>query len=214
MKIISTNIGAQRTIEWKSETITTGIYKQPVSGSIYLGSLGVKGDYINNLKVHGGLDKACYGYGENYYKYWKELYPDLEWTCGMFGENLTITDVDEAEIKIGDIYKVGEALVQVAQPRRPCNKFAAKFGSTSLIRQFIDFDHPGVYFRVIKEGNVQVGDEFKLDLRNEKALSVQQINQLLFSKKDVVNMEMARDSMYDPNLSRSAKNEIQRHWKV
>jgi len=214
MKIISTNIGSEKSIQWKNETITTGIYKLPVNDSIYLGNRGVRGDYINNLKVHGGLDKACYGYGENYYEYWKKLYPDLEWTFGMFGENLTISDVDEAEIKIGDIFKIGEAIVQVSQPRQPCNKFAAKFGSTNVIRQFIDFDHPGVYFRVIKEGKVQVDDDFKLDLRNPKALSIQQVYQLLFSKKGMVNEEMARESLYDSNLSTSAKNTIQRHWKV
>lgn len=214
MKIISTNIGSEKTVQWKGQTITTGIFKFPVEDPIYLGSRGVKGDYINNLKVHGGPDKACYGYGENYYAYWKSLYPDLEWTYGMFGENLTISNIDEAEIKIGDIYKVGEAIVQVSQPRQPCNKFAAKFGSTALIRQFIDFEHPGIYLRVIKEGNVQVGDEFLLDTRNQKALSIQQIFQLLFSKMEVVNVEMAREALYDSNLSTSAKNEIQRHWKI
>lgn len=214
MKIVSTNIGSEKSIHWKNETITTGIYKLPMSGSIHLGSHGVKGDHINNLKVHGGLEKACYAYGENYYNYWKELYPNLEWTFGMFGENLTVTDVDETQIMIGDIYKVGEAILQVSQPRQPCVKFAAKFGAANVIKQFIDFAHPGIYFRVINEGSVQVGDEFSLDLRNPKALSVQQIFQLLFSKKDAVNIEMAKESLYDSNLSMSSKNEIRRQWKI
>ncbi|MCK5105678.1 MAG: MOSC domain-containing protein [Cyclobacteriaceae bacterium] len=214
MKIISTNIGSEKTIQWKGQTITTGIFKLPVEEPIFLGSRGVKGDYINNLKVHGGPDKACYGYGENYYTYWKSLYPDLEWTYGMFGENLTISDVDESEIKIGDIYQVGEAIVQVSQPRQPCNKFAAKFGSTNVIKQFIDFEHPGIYFRVIHEGDVQVGDELKLDLRNQKALSLKEINQLVYKKEDMVNEEMARTALFDSNLSESTKKDIQRHWKL
>ena len=214
MKIISTNIGSEKTIEWRGKPIATGIFKLPVDGPIYLDSRGVRHDYINNLKAHGGLDKACYGYGENYYTHWKDLYPNLDWTYGMFGENLTISDVDEAEIKIGDIYKLGKAIVQVSQPRQPCNKIAARFGSTELLKQFIDFDHPGIYLRVIQQGNVQVGDEFLLDLRNQKALSLQQIHQLIFSKKDVVSAEMAEQALYDSNLAASAKNEIQRHWKV
>jgi len=214
MKIISTNIGSEKTIKWKGNTLTTGIFKLPAKGPVFLGNKGVKGDYINNLKVHGGLDKACYGYGENYYNYWKSLYPDLEWTYGMFGENLTISDVDEAEIRIGDIYNLGEAIVQVSQPRQPCNKFAAKFGSMDLIKQFIDFEHLGVYFRVIQEGNVKAGDEFHLDLRNKKALSVQEIGQLVYKKEDMVNEEMARDAIFDSNLSESAKREIQRHWRL
>jgi len=214
MKIISSNVGSEKAIDWKGSTLTTGIFKVPVDGPIFLGFRGVHGDHINNLKVHGGLDKACYGYGTNYYPYWKTLYPDLEWPYGMFGENLTIDDLDEETIKIGDIYKIGESIVQVSQPRQPCIKIAAKFGSIELITQFIDFEHPGIYLRVIQEGNVQAGDEFKLDLRIEKALSVRQIFQLLYSKKEVVNERMAEEALFDSNLSSSAKDEIRRHWKV
>ena len=214
MKILSVNIGAERTIQWKKETYTTGIFKEPVEGSIFLDNRGVSGDHINNLKVHGGIDKACYAYGENYYDYWKGLYPNLQWTYGMFGENLTVSDVDETEILIGDIYKIGDAIVQVSQPRQPCNKFAAKFGSTELIRQFIDYEHPGIYFRVIQNGNVQPGDELMLDLRNNEALSLQQIFQLLYAKKDKVNAELAEQAIFDPNLAGSAKDSIRRHWKI
>ena len=214
MKIISTNLGEEKTFQWKNQEITTGIFKTPVKGPLQLGPYQVQGDYINNKKVHGGVDKACYGFGENYYDYWKALYPDLEWTYGMFGENLTISDVDEAKLKIGDIYKVGSAIIQISQPRQPCNKFAAKFQSTDLIKQFIDFEHPGIYMRIIQPGEVQAGDELSLDLRNEKALSVQKIYQLLYSKKDKVTAELASEALYDSNLSKSAKEEIQRHWKV
>ncbi len=214
MKIVSTNIGTKKSFSWKGKTMTSGIFKLPVSEPIFLGSRGVNGDHINNLKVHGGLDKACYGYGENYYNYWKELYPDLEWTFGMLGENLTISDVDESEIRIGDIYKVGAAAVQVSQPRQPCNTFAAKFGSTDVIKQFIEFEHPGIYFRLIQEGNVQNGDEFSLELRNQKALSVQEIFQLLYKKDKLVNEEMAKAALFDSNLSDSSKRDIERHWKV
>lgn len=214
MKIVSTNIGQEKTIEWKGKSITTGICKKPVDGSILLDSFTVKGDFIKDKKHHGGVDKACYTYGENYYDYWQSLYPDLDWSYGMFGENLTISDLDESQILIGDIYKVGEAIIQVSQPRQPCNTFAAWFQSSDVIKQFIDFDHSGVYFRVIQKGNVKIGDELKLDLRNKKAFSVQQIYQLLYSKKDLVNKEMAKEALYDSNLAASAKKDIGRHWKV
>lgn len=214
MKVISTNIGSEKTIEWRGTSITTGIYKEPVEGPIYLDFFAVKSDYINNKEVHGGIDKACYCYSEDYYDYWKSLYPDLNWTFGMFGENLTVSGMDEAEIMIGDIYKMGESVVQVSQPRQPCNKFAAKFRATELISQFIDFEHPGVYLRVIQQGYVSVGDDMKLDLRNERALSVRQIYQLLYSKKDVVDKKLAEVALLDANLSKSAKDDIRRHWKV
>ena len=215
VKVVSTNIGKEKTIEWRGSEITTGIYKVPTtSGKITLGPYQVQDDYINNKKVHGGIDKATYGYGHNHYAYWKEKYPDLDWTYGMFGENLTLSDVDESQIKIGDIYKLGDAIVQISQPRQPCNKFAGKFQSTSLIKEFIEFDHPGIYMRVLQTGNVKVGDEMVLDLRNEKALTVQQIFQLLYSKKDKVNEDLAKEALYDSNLSKSNKEEIARHWKL
>jgi len=214
MKIVSVNIGTERTIKWKKETYSTGIFKEPVDGPIFLDGRGVIGDHINNLKVHGGIDKACYGYGENHYDYWKGLYPDLSWTYGMFGENLTISNIDESQIMIGDIYKVGEAIIQVSQPRQPCNKFAAKFGATEVIKQFIDYDHPGVYFRVIQSGDVKIDDDLSLDLRNDNALSIQQIYQLLYSKRDKVGQDMAKAAIYDSNLAKSSIDSIRRHWKV
>jgi MOSC domain-containing protein YiiM len=131
----------------------------------------------------------------------------------MFGENLTISDFDESGILIGDVYKVGAAIIQVSQPRQPCNTFAAWFQSTEVIKQFIDYDHPGVYFRVIQKGEVKVGDELMLDLRNEKALSVQQVYQLLYSKKDQVGPAEVEKALFDSNLASSAKKDIQRHWQ-
>lgn len=214
MKIISTNLGSETTIAWKGKKIQTGIVKTPSEGPIYLDMYAVRGDHINNRKVHGGIDKACYGFGENYYDFWKELYPALHWTYGMFGENLTISNLDESKILIGDIYRIGDAIIQVSQPRQPCNTFAAKFGSTDVIRQFIDFEHPGVYFRVIQAGQVRPGDELKLDLRNEKALSVQQIFRLLYARKEFANEAQAREALFDSNLSTGAKKEIQRQWKL
>lgn len=214
MKIISTNIGSETTIAWKGKNIKTGIVKTPVESPITLDTFAVRGDHINNKKVHGGIDKSCYAYGENYYEYWKGLYPDLNWNFGMFGENITVAGLNEAEIFIGDIYKIGEAIVQVSQPRLPCNTFAARFGSTKIIRQFIEFDHPGIYLRVIQSGRVKVGDDLRLDLRNKKALSVQQIYQLLYSRKEFVNETLAREALFDSNLSASAKQEIRRQWKL
>ncbi len=214
MKIISTNTGTKKTLKWRGKNFTTGICKLPNDGKIFLDSFAVKNDHVHDKKVHGGIDKACYSYGENHYDYWKSLYPDLDWNYGMFGENLTISDFDESDILIGDIYKVGNAIIQASQPRQPCNTFAAWFQSTEVIKQFIDYDHPGVYFRVIQKGEVKVGDELTLDLRNEKALSIQQVYQLIYSKTDRVGKDEVEKALFDSNLASSAKKDIQRHWKI
>ncbi len=214
MKVISTNIGAERTIDWRGKPLSTGIFKLPVSIPIFLDNYGVRGDHVSDLKVHGGIDKACYAYGFNHYDYWKRLYPHLEWTYGMLGENLTMSEIDEASIYIGDVYKIGDAIVQVSQPRRPCLKLAAKLQNPKAPKQFVDYDHPGVYFRVIQSGQVQVGDELSLDLRNPMALSIQQINQLLYSKTDKITVEMAKKAIYDTNLSSNHISTIARNWNL
>lgn len=213
MKVLSTNIGGERILTWKEKTYRTGIFKEPVKGLVNLQSLGVEGDHINNLKVHGGLDKACYTYGANYFDFWKAKYPHLNWNYGMFGENLTIDMVDESKVLIGDVYKLGGAIVQVSQPRQPCNKFGAKFGSMKAIEEFIKFGHPGIYLRVIQEGEVCAGDAFELEVRNESAFSVQQIFRILY-KQEGTDLNMAQQALHDSNLAASCKEDIHRFWHI
>ena len=94
MKIIATNLGSKKQVEWKGKTITTGIYKEPVDTPVFIDDEHVRGDTICNLKYHGGVEQAVYGYAIEHYAYWKEIYPDLVWEYGMFGENLTIEGFD------------------------------------------------------------------------------------------------------------------------
>lgn len=214
MKVISANIGAERTLDWKGKIFRTGIFKEPVDGHIYLQKYGVQGDHISNLKVHGGLDKACYSYAADYYDSWKSKYAGLPWTYGMFGENLTLTGLDEHNVLIGDVFRVSDAMVQVSQPRQPCNKFGAKFGDMKAIDEFIAFGHPGVYFRVIQEGKVRAGDKMTLDMRNEGALSVVQIFHALYKQKYNPPRQLAESALYDTNLAESCKKDIRRLWHI
>ena len=110
MKIVSVNIGEPRTLIWKGSEIVTGIYKFPVEGALFLSAGGVKGDHVIDTRVHGGSDKACYLYSSGHYPFWKEKYPEAEWKWGMFGENLTVEGLEESEILIGDIFRVGRRL--------------------------------------------------------------------------------------------------------
>ena len=183
MKIISTNIAKPVTIQLNGKQVTTGIYKKSVNYPIYLEKEQVKGDEISNRKVHGGEFKACYLFSADYYPYWKNLYPHLEWNWGMLGENLTVKGLDESKIFIGDIYKIGTALIQVTQPREPCSTFGIKMGSQGALKQFIEHRHPGIYVRVLEEGLVRVNDTFKLVKQAKDSLSVAQFFELLFSKE-------------------------------
>ncbi|MFT5958758.1 MAG: MOSC domain-containing protein YiiM, partial [Polaribacter sp.] len=95
MKIVSTNIGERRVIDWKGELVTTGSFKFPVEKPIFLDSNDVKGDEISDRENHGGMLQAIYGYSIKHYDFFKPSYPDLDWQFGMFGENLTMDDLDE-----------------------------------------------------------------------------------------------------------------------
>jgi MOSC domain-containing protein YiiM len=183
MKIISTNIAKPVTIQLNGKQVTTGIYKKPVNQPIYLEKEQVRGDEISNRKVHGGEFKACYLFSADYYPYWKNLYPHLEWNWGMLGENLTVKGLDESKLFIGNIYKVGTALIQVTQPREPCNTFAAKMGSKDILKQFIAHSHPGTYVRVLEEGFVTKNDTIILVEQAKNSLTIAQFFNLLFTKE-------------------------------
>lgn len=183
MKIISTNIAKSSFVIIKGKQQRTGIFKKPTNSPIYLGKEEVKDDEVTNRKVHGGEFKSCYLFSADNYPYWKNLYPNLNWYYGILGENLTVEGLDETKIHIGDIYKVGDALIQITQPREPCNTFAAKMGSTDILKQFIAHNKPGTYVRVLEEGFVQTGDSFKLIEKAKNSLSIAQFFNLLFSKE-------------------------------
>ncbi len=183
MKVIATNISKGTIITWHGKEEKTGIFKTPTQEPIFLGKTDVEKDTVVDRKYHGGLDKACYLFSAEEYKYWKKLYPNLDWDWGMFGENLTIAGLEESQIRIGDIYKLGGALVQISQPREPCYKLGIRFETQNIIKQFIDRSHPGTYVRIMEEGLVSQGDSMVLVKQSENSLTIQQFYQLLFAKE-------------------------------
>lgn len=162
MKIISTNIGERKNIDWKGKIITTGIFKFPIDTSIFLNKEDVKGDAICNREHHGGIEQAVYGYSQSHYGYWKKKYQSLDWKYGMFGENLTIDNLDETTIHVGDTYQVGECILEATKQRNPCVKLGVRFNDMKIIKQFWNTTMCGVYFKVVQTGNVKVGDTLKL----------------------------------------------------
>lgn len=182
MNVISTNLGKPTTVLWKDKEVTTGIFKAPVDEPINLGETDVDKDHVIDRRYHGGKHKACYLYGANHYPYWKDLYPALDWDWGMFGENLTVDACDEENTFIGSIYQVGTAEVQVVQPRQPCFKLGIRFKTQEVLKHFIKETRSGVYFRVIKQGTVKPGDEFRLIEEDSTGISIAQVFQTLYRK--------------------------------
>jgi len=211
MKIISTNIGKSTTITWNGAEEQTGIYKYATTTALHLTSEGVQNDTISNTKVHGGINKACYLFSSNQYQYWKKLYPNLDMNWGMFGENLTIENLDEATLRIGDIYKIGTALVQVSQPREPCYKLGIRFGTQKILKQFIDHNHPGAYVRVLEEGIVKKEDVCSLVEQSKNTLTIQDFYKLLFAKEK--NLELVRLAITNTALPEHKRAQLNKYLK-
>ena len=199
MKIQTIHIGKVKEVEYKGRPVKTGFFKEQVKGPVKLLSLKIEGDEQADLKVHGGFDKALYAYPFDAYQEWKKVRSDHEYTPGAFGENLCMDTLDEKNIFIGSTYKLGEAIVQVTQPRFPCFKLGIKFNDTSMIKSFMNFGRPGVYFRVLKEGMIKEGDELELLEQNQIRFSVTEFVDLYLSdKKDI---ERVKEVLTIPSLN-------------
>jgi MOSC domain-containing protein YiiM len=209
MKIVSTNIGSPVTVVKNRKKVQTGIYKKSVNQPISLGFTDVVGDAVMDRESHGGINKACYLYSADHYPFWQKKFPELEWAPGMFGENLTVEGLDEAAIMIGDVYEVGTAVVQISEPRRPCSILGIKFGTQKIVKAFQNSTFPGVYVRVLKEGNVKTGDQFILKERTEE-LSTIEVYSLFSSNKN--NLALAKKALATTTLSSACKAEIKNEF--
>lgn len=160
MNIIAVNVGVEKEVHWKGKLIQTGIFKYAVDEPIFLDVEHVKNDVICDRKHHGGVDQAVYGYSLNHYQYWREIYPNVDWQYGMFGENLTIDGLDEAKLHVGDRFQVGAAILEVTKPRLPCLKLGLRFNDMKIVKKFWNSSFSGVYFKVLQTGLVRTDDVF------------------------------------------------------
>ena len=188
MKLLSLNVGLPRLVLHHGEPVSTGIFKEPVSGPVVLKTLNLEGDRQADLSVHGGPSKAVYGYPSEHYEYWKQELPDMELPWGMFGENFTTSGLYEAELGIGDKFRVGSAVVMVTEPRLPCYKLGIKFGRPDILRRFLASGRTGFYFAVVQEGKVAAGDEIVLLERNKDTLKIEDITRLYVHDKQNVDL--------------------------
>lgn len=183
MKIVSLNAGRPQLMVYQGATINTGICKKPVAGSVELRRLNLDGDRQADLSVHGGANKAVYGYPAEHYLYWQQELPGVDLPSGVFGENFTTEGLREEDLHIGDQFKVGSAVVMVRQPRMPCYKLAARFKRDDMIDRFLRSGRSGFYFSVEQEGKVGAGDLIELLSRNESGITIAEVNRLFVREK-------------------------------
>jgi MOSC domain-containing protein YiiM len=183
MRVVSVNIGLPREVSWQGTGVLTGIFKDPVQGSVRVGRLNLDGDRQADLTVHGGAEKAVYGYAAEHYDYWRRELPQETFGWGKFGENLTTEGLVEDELCIGDRLRLGSAVLVVTQPRLPCYKLALKFGREDMIKRFLRSRRSGFYFSVAEEGEVTAGSPIEIISRDSGRVSVADISRLFLSRE-------------------------------
>ena len=188
MKLISVNVGLPRETIWKGREVETGIFKEPIEGRVMVRKLNLDGDGQADLSVHGGLDKAVYGYPAEHYEHWRRELPGMKLPWGMFGENFTTEGLLEEVTNIGDRFRIGSSVLMVTQPRMPCYKLAVKFGRNDIVKRFLRSGRPGFYFSVLEEGEVGANDEIALISQDENNVTVADITRLYVSEKDNLDL--------------------------
>ena len=176
MKLISIQVARPRLATYRGQTYSTGIFKQPVSGPVPLRTLNLDGDRQADLAVHGGPNKAVYGYPSEHYDFWRAELPGTNLPWGMFGENFTTDGLFETDLHIGDRLRIGSAIIVVRQPRIPCQKLAVKFQRNDILARFLRSGRSGFYFSVEQEGTVEAGRTFELLSQKPEAITIAEMN--------------------------------------
>lgn len=184
MRVLSLNVGRPRAAAWKGKIVETGIFKEPVAGRVALRGHQLEGDGQGDRAVHGGEFKAVYAYPSEHYPFWcAELgVASLPWAA--FGENLSTEGLLESEALIGDVYRIGTALLRVTQPRFPCSRLALRHGRDDIIKRFLHSLRSGIYFAVEAEGELAAGDAITLERRSTSGISVREVAGLVPGPRD------------------------------
>jgi MOSC domain-containing protein YiiM len=193
MKLLSVNVSLPKEVPHGRETVSTGIFKEPVGGRIMLRTTNLDGDGQADLENHGGVDRAAYAYSIKNYDHWRRELGRDKFAFGQFGENFTVEGMVEDDIYIGDVFRVGDALVEVSQPRPPCFKLGIKMGMAGFPKLFLASGRVGFYLRVLEEGEVGAGDVFDRVESDPERMTIREISHLLFLEPE--NLEGARRAL-------------------
>jgi MOSC domain-containing protein YiiM len=159
----------------------SAIAKLPVSGPVAVGALGLAGDEQADRRVHGGPDKALHHYPRDHYAAWRAELGDLAPIdqAGAFGENISTTGLTEGDLRIGDRFRLGTALVEVSHGRQPCWKLDHRFGGAAILKRVVQTGRCGWYYRVLEPGTVAAGDDLALVERGAADWTVARVFHLL-----------------------------------
>ncbi len=177
-RVVSLNVGRPTQVPYRGNMISTAIFKYPIEGGVMLRATGFDGDGQADPSVHGGEHKAAYLYSADDYAWWiEELGHPLQ--HGEFGENLTVTGLRDGDVGVGDVLRIGEALVQVASPREPCFKLGIRMADPRFQARFREANRMGFYVRVLEEGSIGVGDQAEVVERAEGSVTIAEFHRVV-----------------------------------
>ena len=178
--LVSVNVGLPKDVSWHGKTVCTGIWKDPVAGPRMVRRLNIDGDGQGDLQGHGGEQRAVLVYQVQSYEYWRHRLGRDDLSYGSFGENLTVDGLPDAEVCIGDRYRIGAAEFEVTQPRVTCYRLGIRLDLPELPALLVGQHRPGFYMRVITEGTIQAGDPVVRTRTGPGELSVADTDALLY----------------------------------
>jgi MOSC domain-containing protein YiiM len=198
--LTSLNIGRPKSIKIGNNVVETGIYKTPSFEHMKINRHGFMQDVIVDTKSHGGPDQAVYLYSLEDYMWWsKELQKDMP--PGTFGENLTFSSLEVSALKIGDRFQINDVILEVTFARIPCVKLGARIGDPGFIKRFVQAHRPGVYARVVRPGELRVGEKVRFIPTPESYPTVIELFDLWHS--DRRNRELLRRGLEAPIAERA-----------
>ncbi len=179
-RLLSLNVGLPKDVSWHGKVVRTAVWKRPVDGPRLARRLNIDGDGQGDLAGHGGEQRAVFVYQIESYRYWQQQLGRDHYEYGQFGENFTVSGLADDEVCIGDRYRIGAAVFEVTQPRVTCYRVGIRMDEPRLPALLVSHRRPGFYFRVLTEGDVRAGDEIVLVARGPEAMTVAEIDGLLY----------------------------------
>jgi ferredoxin-NADP reductase/MOSC domain-containing protein YiiM len=179
-RLLSVNVGMPRDIEWRGQTVRTGIWKNPVDGRCRARRLNLDGDGQGDKAGHGGPNRAVFVYQMESYHHWQEQLGRTGFVYGQFGENFTVEGMPDNEVCIGDRFQIGGAVFEVAQPRVTCYRIGIRMDEPRMPALLTSSGRPGFYFRVLQEGDVEAGDTIVKVGEAQERMTVTDVNALLY----------------------------------
>ncbi|NEU32029.1 MOSC domain-containing protein [bacterium LRH843] len=187
------SIGLPKTMKYgDGKEMSTGICKELVQKA-FLTKEGFHGDGVADLRYHGGPDRAVCVYPYEHYLFWEQEFMK-RLPHATFGENITVTNMIEQEVCIGDIYRLGDAVIQITQGRIPCSTITKRTNNPNLLKRMVETGFTGYLCRVLEEGTVRKDSNITLIEPHPKQVTILFANQIYFQKtKDIDGIKRVLD---------------------